>query len=655
MKDLQSRQAYLTKILSEYAYNYYVLESPTVSDFDYDVLYDELVKIEEQTGKILPNSPTQRVGGAVLSGFKKVEHKVHLLSLNKCSTPDGLQKFLNDVTSAVKAPLFSVEYKFDGLRIIAKYENGVLVQASTRGNGHIGEDVTEQVKTIKSVPLEIEYKGNLTVAGEGIITLSNLEKYNKKATEKLKNARNAVAGGIRNLDPKVTAKRNLDVVFYDILATDNEAIKTQQDVQNFLKKNKFMVGDFFKITSNLNEIVQLAEKVDASRPSLDVLIDGLVLKLDNIKDREELGATAKFPKWAIAYKFAPVELTSILREVVWNVGRTGKVTPTAVIDPISLAGATVSRATLNNFEDITRKRLKLNSLVFVRRSNEVIPEILSLAQDSMHSIPIKKPSLCPSCHTHLAEIGPNLFCENTFCKDKIIAKISHFASRNCMNIEGLSDKIALALYDYCSVRDFADLYALTAENLHGLEGFKDKKITNLLSSIAHSKKVKLNNFLNALSIENVGEKTSKDLVNHFGSLQNIISATYEELLNVKDVGDTTAKNIITFFQLDTNLSQIDRLKTLGVEIIDNKDKKEVDQSNFFYGKKIVLTGTLARYTRHEATALIESLGGSVSLSVSKNTHYVLAGTEAGSKLAKAQQLGIKVLSESEFEKHLPKN
>jgi DNA ligase (NAD+) len=650
----ETRQEYLVRVLNQYAYDYYVLEKPIVSDFDYDKLYDELVEIESSTGVVLPSSPTIRVGGEVLSGFKKVEHKVQLYSLNKCNDYAGLEKFLSDVRTVVPDAKFVVEYKFDGLRIIAHYKGGLLVQASTRGNGLVGEDVTEQVKTIKSVPLQIEFKGDVTVAGEGVITLQNLEKYNKTAEEKLKNARNAVAGAIRNLDPKVTAKRNLDVVFYDIISTDNEDLKTQVDVENFLKQNKFLTGKLFKLCSTIDEITKIADKVDKEKSSLDIQIDGLVLKLNNLKDREELGFTAKFPKWAIAYKFAPVELTSTLKDVLWNVGRTGKVTPTAVIDPITLAGATVTRATLNNYDDILRKRLQLNSLVFVRRSNEVIPEILGLAHDNPSSTLIEKPTFCPCCHSTLVEIGPNLFCENPDCKDKVVAKIAYFASRNCMDIEGLSDKIVEVLFDHCSVRNFSDLYSLTPADLQNLEGFKDKKIDNLIVAINNSKNCKLNNFISALSIENVGEKTSKDLSRKFGTLDNLIKATKEELLEVKDIGEVVAGCIVDFFSKKTNLDEIERLKHFGVQIGEEK-LQNIDKSNFFYGKTFVLTGTLENYKRQDATSLIESFGGNVSGSVSKNTSYVLVGADAGSKLDKAKALGVPILTEQEFAIQILKN
>ncbi len=647
-KETLKRQEELTKLLNEYAYHYYVLEKPIVADYDYDVLYDELIKLEEETGVILEDSPTQRVGGDILKGFEKVTHETKLYSLNKCNNISGLSKFLDDVNTFYPNSKFTVEYKFDGLRIIAKYKNGKLVQAATRGNGIVGENVTEQVKTIKSVPLTINYKGALTIAGEGVITIANLEKYNRTTQDKLKNARNAVAGAIRNLDPKETAKRNLDVVFYDIISIeDPKLVPTQIEAYNFLKSNKFKTGDLFEVCSTTQEIEKIIEKIDSVKAKLDILIDGLVIKLNDVKAREEIGFTAKFPKWAIAYKFEPQELTSILESVEWNVGRTGKVTPIAHISPIELAGATVSRATLNNYDDILRKKLKLNSLVFVRRSNEVIPEILGIAQEDENAKPIDKPEFCPCCNSKLSTVGPNIFCVNPTCSEKNINRLVHFVSRNCMNIEGLNEKIIETLYKECNVKTFADLYTLSFTDLEKLQGFKQKKINNLLSGIEKSKNPELNNFLDALGIDGVGEKTSKDLAKKFKTLQNIINAKIEDLINIQDVGEIIANNIKTFFTNNNNLQEIENLQKVGVEI-KQQEANNVDETNPLFSKKVVLTGTLPTYKRDEATHIIEKLGGSVVGSVSKKTDLVLAGEDAGSKLTKAQNLNIKIINEEEF-------
>ena len=647
MDNLQQMEK-LVEILNDYAYRYYVLDRPIVSDYDYDKLYDELLTLEKQTGKVLPNSPTLRVGGEILQGFKKVVHEEKLYSLNKCNNFEELEKFLDDTRRVVPNAKFTVEYKFDGLRIVAKYKGGLLVEASTRGNGVVGEDVTEQVKTIRSVPLSIDFKGDLTVAGEGVITVDNLEKYNRSAEEKLKNTRNAVAGAIRNLDPKETAKRDLDVVFYDLIKIDGNELKSQEEVQKFLEQNRFLTGKLFDVCENAKDIEKIIDRVDKIKSTLQIAIDGIVIKLDNIKARDELGYTSKYPKWAIAYKFAPVEVTSVLRQVEWGVGRTGKLTPTAVIDPVELAGATVTRATLNNYDDILRKKVKLGSLVFVRRSNEVIPEILGLAQEGENSQPIIPPSICPSCKGELTKNGVHIFCLNPNCREKVIAKLSYFVSKDCMNIEGLGDKILGQLYDNGIVKSIPDLYRLTYQDLEGLEGFKDKKIKNILSSIEKSKTCDLAPFIDALSIDGVGQKTSKDLAKRYKSLEGLTSATYDDLVNQKDIGSVTAQNIVEFFRDENNIKMIQRLLDLGVKI--NKiETKEIDTNNFFYQKKFVLTGTLENYSRADATKIIESFGGEVASSVSKNTSCVIFGTEAGSKLDKALALGVKTLDEKEFQ------
>lgn len=643
-----TRQEWLVKELNKYAYSYYVLDNPIVSDKDYDVLYDELLEIEKTTGVILPDSPTQRVGGEILKGFKKVEHKVKLYSLDKCNSYEELEKWLNDIKGDFPQATFSLEYKYDGLRILVEYRDGYLYRASTRGNGLVGEDVTAQVKTIKSVPLSIEYKGNVTVQGEGMITLSNLEKYNKTASEPLKNARNAAAGAIRNLDPKITASRNLDVFFYDIVDIDKD-FDTQEEQHKFLVDNGFLTGDMFKILSNKEDIFNILTEVDKIKSKIDILIDGMVIKLNNVKAREDFGFTAKFPKWAIAYKFEAQEVTTTLQEVIWGVGRTGKVTPIAILEPVELAGATVTKATLNNYDDILKKKVMLNSLVFVRRSNEVIPEILSVAQTFEDSKEIEKISICPSCGSKLTQIGPNLFCNNKDCRGIITNKLAYFASRNCLNIEGFSIKTAEQLYDTLGVRKLSDIYSLSMEDLAKLDGFKDKKIANLYHAIEKSKSCKLSSLISSLSITGVGEKTAKDLAKRFPTIQDLANANKEDLIDIRDVGDVIADNIILFFKDENNLALLQELTDAGVSITNTTT---ASAEGVFSGQKIVLTGTLPTYSREQAKELIEANGGQVVSSVSKNTSMVLAGSDAGSKLTKAQELNIKIIDEETFKKYL---
>ena len=639
------RMQELVQELDKHIYNYYVLDNPTISDAEYDKLYDELVKLEKETGIILPNSPTQRVGGEVLEGFKKHRHEVQLYSLDKCQSKEELEKWVYGIKKVFPAATFAVEYKFDGLTIVCKYQNGFFVEASTRGNGIIGEDVTEQAKTIRSIPLKIPFKNELLIQGEGMITLSNLEKYNKTSTEPLKNARNAVAGAIRNLDPKETAKRKLDLFSYQILKIDGKTFKTQEEMHNFLVENGFKTGDYFKICTSFQEIWQQIEHIGNIKKSLDILMDGVVIKLNEVSHRDEFGYTAKFPKWAIAFKFPAEELSTTLEDVVWQVGRTGKLTPIAIIAPVNLAGASVRRATLNNMGDIERKKVKIGSRVFVRRSNEVIPEILGLAEDMPNSEEITAPTHCPSCGAELIENGANIFCPNSSsCPEQIIDRLTNFASREAMDIDGFSIMTAGDLYEKLGVKKFHELYTLTREDVLKLENFKDKKADNLLNAINNSKTATLPKFIYALGIEGVGVKTAKDLAKKFGNLENLRNASFEDILSVFNIGEVIAKNIFEYFHNEENLEELDKL----LNFVKVENYREEIKENEFTNKKVVITGTFERFGRIELTALLESFGAQVVGSVSKNTDLVLAGESAGSKLAKAQTLGVKVMQEVEF-------
>ena len=639
------RMQELVQELDKHIYNYYVLDNPTISDAEYDKLYDELVKLEKETGIILPNSPTQRVGGEVLEGFKKHRHEVQLYSLDKCQSKEELEKWVDGIKKVFPAATFAVEYKFDGLTIVCKYQNGFFVEASTRGNGIIGEDVTEQAKTIRSIPLKIPFKNELLIQGEGMITLSNLEKYNKTSTEPLKNARNAVAGAIRNLDPKETAKRKLDLFSYQILKIDGKTFKTQEEMHNFLVENGFKTGDYFKICTSFQEIWQQIEHIGNIKKSLDILMDGVVIKLNEVSHRDEFGYTAKFPKWAIAFKFPAEELSTTLEDVVWQVGRTGKLTPIAIIDPVNLAGASVRRATLNNMGDIERKKVKIGSRVFVRRSNEVIPEILGIAEDTPDSKKITAPTHCPSCGAELIENGANIFCPNSSsCPEQIIDRLTNFASREAMDIDGFSIMTAGDLYEKLGVKKFHELYTLTREDVLKLENFKDKKADNLLNAINNSKNATLPKFIYALGIEGVGVKTAKDLAKKFGNLENLRNASFEDILSVFNIGEVIAKNIFDYFHNEDNVEELDKL----LNFVKVENYREEIKENEFTNKKVVITGTFERFGRVELTALLESFGAQVVGSVSKNTDLVLAGESAGSKLAKAQTLGVKVMEEEEF-------
>ena len=635
----QKRMRELIERLNRYAYEYYVLDNPTVSDKEYDELYDELIALEKATGQVHPDSPSLKVGGEPIKKFVQHKHINRLYSLDKCKTFDELiawdEKLVRTFGSAIE---YTLEYKLDGLTLCLTYENGRLAVASTRGNGTVGEDVTEQVKTIKSVPLSIEHKGLIEVQGEGIMRISALEAYNKTAKEPLKNARNGVAGAIRNLDPKVTASRNLDVIFYNVNYTD-EDIASQQQMIEILKQNRFKTEKLL-ITSDINRIIEEIKSIN--REKLDFVIDGMVIKVNDVSIREKLGFTDKFPRWAIAYKFEAEETTTTLKDVVWQVGRTGKITPIALLEPVELCGAMVKRATLNNYGDILRKRVKIGSKIFIRRSNDVIPEVLGVAED-LNGKDVALPKVCPSCGTELMEDGANYFCPNEYaCKPQIRGRLVHFCEKDCMDIEGLSEKTIDLLYDKIQLNSFEKLYSLTQNDLIGIEGFKEKKIANLLNGIAKSKNADLAHFINALGIPNVGKKLAVDLAKRYGTIDSLMLATVDELMAIPDMGPITAQGIVSYFAKNDKI--IARLKQIGV----NPQLGQVNQNGIFSGQKVVLTGTLTNYKRSEAAEIIERNGGEIQSSVTSATNLVIAGENAGSKLDKARKNGIKIIDENEF-------
>ena len=638
----------MVKQLNTWAHEYYVLDNPSVPDTTYDALYDQLVLLEKQTGVVLPDSPTRRVGGEPLKNFVQHTHRQRLYSLDKVQSFGELSEWVSKVQKEIGQVEFSVELKYDGLTINATYENGVLVGASTRGNGVVGEDVTEQVKTIRTVPLTIPFDGVCELQGEGIMKLSQLAKHNQKhPNDPLKNARNAAAGAIRNLNPKVTAERNLDVVFYSAGYSEGLACQSQTQLVDFLKGCGMLTNYVFEIARSFEEIRAIIEKIGEMRNSLDFLIDGVVIKVNNFALREELGYTEKFPKWAVAYKFDAEQVTTTLLDVDWQVGRTGKLTPIGLLEPVELCGATIKRATLNNFGDITRKKLHKNALVFIRRSNDVIPEVLGAAEESGDII--TKPTTCPACGSTLTEVGAHLFCTNASnCRPQIVARITHYCSKNACDIDGISEKTVGALVDNLGITSVADLYSLTDNDLATLEGFKQKKISNTLKAIQNSKNVKLAQFIFALGLDNVGSVTAKDLAVKYGSVEALSKATVDELTQIDGIGDVVAEGIVQYFAENENLQIITRLKEIGI----NPSYQVEEKVGVFTGKKVVLTGSLANYTRSQAQKLIEQNGGEIASSVSKSVNLVVAGTDAGSKLTKAQALGIEIIDEQTFQQLL---
>ncbi|UNK18007.1 NAD-dependent DNA ligase LigA [Paenibacillus sp. N3/727] len=663
--DFKEKMEKLIAELNNYNYHYYTLDQPLVSDKEYDTLYDQLVALENETGTALPDSPTQRVGGDILKGFTPHRHLASLWSLDKAQNIEQLRtwhervvRLVNDYNTKnpdnpLPVPLYALELKFDGLTLNLTYRDGKLVQASTRGNGAVGEGILAQVKTIKSLPLTIPYtEGTIEVQGEGIMNLSVLEDYNKKAAEPLKNARNAAAGALRNLNPKVTAERRLSAYFYNVGYSDDITFNDHKEMMDFLRDNRFKVNPYIFYFENFDDVMEQLADIEARRSELDYLIDGAVLKVTDIRTREALGYTDKFPRWAVAYKFEAEETTTILESVTWNVGRTGKITPLARVEAVELAGVTVQNCTLNNVGDIERKNLKfaLGTRVFIRRSNDVIPEILGKVTEENDGEEILYPEQCPACGFPLEQRGAHLFCNNKLgCKPQIIARITHFASRDAMDIETFSDKTANQLYEELNVREPADLYTLSFDSLVKLERFGEKKAQNLLDAIEKSKERDLASFLYALGIPNTGKSTTKMLADHYRDLHLVMAATAEELVDLPDVGGIVAESIAGYFTDPFAQASIEKMLSLGIQAKAPEAPRPVNTDSFFSGKTVVLTGTLHLLTREEATERLESLGAKVTGSVSKKTDLLIAGEKAGSKLAKAQQLGIQVIEdENEF-------
>ena len=636
--------------LNEYSKAYYVLDAPKISDKEYDELYDELLRLEEQSGIILPDSPTQRVGGDPLPCFEPHTHIHRLWSLDKVRTREDLIDWgrrVERIAESQQLPKvkYALEYKFDGLTINLTYEGGRLMTGATRGNGIVGEDITPQIKTIRTVPLTIPFKGKMEVQGECYMKLSVLDEINKTTDEKLKNARNAAAGALRNLDPRITAKRRLDCYCYNVGYIEGKKLETQDEMLGFLRENGFTVSDYLVFCDDIETVCDETDKAEESRPHLDFLIDGMVVKVRDFATREALGATEKFPRWAMAFKFAAEETTTTVRDITWEVGRTGKLTPRASFDPVELAGATIRHATLNNFDDIQRKRVGIGSRVFIRRSNDVIPEILSAVEGDVPERQVEKPTVCPACGAHVEHRGVHLYCTNSLsCAPQIAGRLAHYASRDAMDIDTFSEKTAALFVEELNLKSIPDLYDLGPQDYMGLQGFGERRINNLMAAIERSKDCTLGAFIFAIGIPNVGAKTAKDLARRFGTIEALRSATVEQLTEVPDVGEIVARSIVEFFADPSIATQVDRLLAHGVK----PRPEEVQQDSPISGKTIVVTGTLEKLDRRQAEALIESLGGKAAGSVSKKTDYVLAGESAGSKLTKARELGVRVLNEQEF-------
>lgn len=647
----------LVDYLNETARAYYVLDNPVISDAEWDRLYNQLLAMEKETGTVLPDSPSIRVGGEPLAAFRQHRHITRLWSMDKTQSEEELNAWfdrtekLHSQDPSLPPLSYAVEYKLDGLTLNLTYENGVLVQAATRGNGEVGEAILPQARTIHDIPLTIPWKGLIEVHGECIMRLSTLKKYNETAQEPLKNARNAAAGALRNLDPAVTASRRLSAFFYSVGTIENPPYTDHAGMMRFIREMGFPAAPYFEVAQSREQVMGLIRKIEEDRPGLDFLIDGAVVKVMDYRTRELMGFTDKFPRWEVAYKFAAEENTATLEKVTWELGRTGKLTPLAHVSPVDFAGVTVKKATLNNAGDIRRKGLTLGCTVWIRRSNDVIPEIMGKVDDGVEGTPILPPETCPACGGPVTERGANLYCLNReSCRPQAVARLSHFASRDAMDINGFSEKTADVFYDKLNVRDAADLYHLTAEQLRGLEGFQEKRVQNLLDALEESKHCALSRFLLAIGIPNIGRRTARDLSKAFGTLEKVQNASMEELLAIDEVGEIVAQSVIDFFSFPENQTMIQRLLDAGV----SPHADEGASGGAFAGMTLVVTGTLPTFSRQEAEAFIRDNGGTASSSVSRKTSYVVAGESAGSKLTKARALGIPVITEEEMI-HLAQN
>ncbi len=651
--DPKERIKELTDILNEAGHRYYVLDDPTMPDFEYDRLLRELEVLEAENPQLtLPNSPTKRVGGEALSQFEKVQHPVPLMSLQDVFSIQELNEFLEKVIAAEGNAEFSVEPKIDGLSVALEYVDGKFVRGATRGDGNVGEDVTENLKTIHSIPMTLENApARLIVRGEVFMPKKSFEKLNARQEAEGKslfaNPRNAAAGSLRQLDPKIAAKRGLDIYIFNIQLIEGMEFSSHTESLNYLKRLKFKVIPQKKLSS-ISAIDEEILAINENREKLTCDIDGAVIKVDDLSHRERLGATAKFPRWAAAYKYPPEIKPTVVEDIVVQVGRTGVLTPKAVVRPVRLAGTTVTNATLHNQDFITQRDIRIGDTVQIRKAGEIIPEILEVdfSKRPEGTVPYHLPSVCPVCGAKVEqdEDGAFLRCTGAECPAQLSRNIAHFVSRDAMDIEGLGSAIVEGLIEKNLIKSPADIYYLTLEDIKSLWKSGSKAAEKLLKAIEASKNQDVSRLIYALGIRQVGAKTGKVLASTFGSLDALMAASEEELTNVSDVGAVTAANISNWFGQEQSKHMVEKLRQAGV----NFESKRVVSDTRFAGLTFVLTGALSKFTREEATEKIELFGGKAAGSVSKKTSYVVVGENAGSKERKARELGIPILSEDQF-------
>lgn len=641
----------LVETLNYHAHLYYVEDRNEISDYEYDMLQQELKKLEEQFPQYLRNdSPTQRVGGEAVSAFEKVTHTVQMGSLQDVFSFEQVRSFVDNVKKTVEDPRFVVEPKIDGLSVSLEYRDGQLSIGSTRGDGFVGENVTENLKTVRSIPVTISEKlPLLEVRGEVYmprnIFLKLVSEQEDNGEQPFKNPRNAAAGSLRQKNPKIAAKRRLDIFVFNIQQIEGKEITSHKQSLDYVKSLGFKTIPDYKLVETADEIIQRINEIGESRFDLPFDIDGVVVKVDSFSQREILGSTAKVPKWAVAYKFPPEEKSSKLLDIELNVGRTGAVTPVAVFEPVFLAGTSVSRATLHNQDFIEEKNISVGDIIKVRKAGDIIPEVLGTVEKHSQGA-FTLPKECPVCGAVLvrSEDEAAVRCPNVECPAQIFRSIVHFASKGAMNIDGLGPQIVRALLDSGLIQSVADLYTLTADKLLGLENFKEKSAGNLISAIEDSKSNSLDRLIFGLGIRNIGQASAKLLCERFGDLENIMKASPEEISEIDGFGEIMARSVHKAFHEEHMLKLIERLEECGV----NTGYESARVDSRFEGMTFVLTGTLPTMKRSEAKELVEKFGGKASNSVSKKTSYVLAGEEAGSKLTKAQELGIPIITEEQF-------
>ena len=658
MEQIEKRVAELNDLLTKYGYAYYVLDKPLVSDAEYDQLLRELIALEEQYPSLIyPTSPTQRVGGEALSGFQKVTHTTPMLSLSNAFDEADLRDFDRKIRQAIGDHFSYVcELKIDGLAISLRYENGVFVQGATRGDGTVGEDITTNLKTIRAIPLRLTEPVTIEVRGEAYMPKKSFEALNAKRAENgeelFANPRNAAAGSLRQLDPKIAASRNLSTFIYAIGGSGEAyGIDGHGEMLDYLERLGFPSNKERQACATIDDVLTFITKWTEQRPNLPYEIDGIVIKVDRYAQQDELGYTAKSPRWAIAYKFPAEEVTTKLLDIELTVGRTGVVTPTAILEPVLVAGTTVGRASLHNEDLIREKDIRIGDTVIVRKAGDIIPQVVGvvLEQRPENAEPYAMPSHCPVCGEELVRLESDvaLRCVNPLCPAQIAEGVKHFVSRNAMNIDGLGEKVVEQLLREQYIQDVADLYTLKVEQLVKLERMGQKSATNLVEAIEKSKDNSLERVLFGLGIRHVGEKAAKILSEQYETIDALMAASEAELTQIYEIGDKMAESVVTYFSNEETKSLIARLKEVGVNFTYKGKKVQVEAgANAFAGKTIVLTGKLEQLTRNEAKEKIEALGGIVTGSVSKKTDLVIAGTDAGSKLTKAQDLGIEVWDEN---------